>query len=233
MLTFKTSRPLLVAATALMSFVAVGTANATPYAFAEETFNDFVITLGTGATLEGGGVTVTDSENYPGAINSDTETSLFGSGGNAGAGATAANAFGGPNETYSSGTPGPVTTNTPSPIGESGLKGGDGAQAASSVGGLNVFAAPGDGAYEVAEAGGKLPAGGLGAGAAQTENVFFTVAVGAAGATLDVTAQVQEYLEALTTKTGELATAQGSASLVLTQCAAGSSNGIACPRTRW
>jgi hypothetical protein len=209
-------------AAALMACATTGTANAVPYGFAEETYNDFRITL-TNATLNNGSVSVTTNQNYPGTTNTGgTTVATFGSD-NAGPGGTggavnAPNAFSGgtTGSTYNLVSPGDATTNQ-APIGESSLKGGIGAQAATSVGGASIFSGLGDGSYMVVENGGRLPFGALGATASQTENLFTFTTGGVAG-NVTFNAEVQAFVEAMTTLPGETASGQATAQITENLC---------------
>jgi hypothetical protein len=207
------------AAAAIVWIGAVGTANAVPYGFAEETYDDFLVTL-TNATVDNGSVSVTTSENYPGSVNTGSTTVVTFGTDNAGNPAQAPNAFGGPNATYSGASPGGATTGQ-TPIGESALKGGNGAQAATAVGGSSIFHAPGDGAYEVAEAGGRLPFGAVGSSASQSENLFTITAT--ANGTVNFSALVQAFVEASTSVPGETSSAQASATITENLCGSVSS----------
>jgi len=210
----------LLATAAVALALAMGTvqaAHATPYGFANTTFNDFLITLGGSATVQNGSVSVSTSQNYPGAINTGgTVTQTFTGENNTTTGnVTAPYAFGGPNA--SSTAPPPVTTSTPSPIGESSLKGGNGALAAASVGGLNIFSGPGDGSYGLVENGGVLPSGTITSNASQRENLF-TITTGGTGGTVDFTFSAQAFAEALTTVAGETASASSTNTIAAFLC---------------
>ncbi len=194
---------LVTAAVALVAVATGRSAQAVPYAFGNTTFNDFQIILSSGVTGNGGTVTATTSQNYPGSANTGSSPSVLFSGqNNTGAGVTAAYAFGGPNAPAAA--PPPVTTNTPSPVGESSLKGGYGARSAASVGGLNVYAAPGDGAYNTAETGGFPGPLGLQSTASQAETVF-EVNGGTTGGTATFSFLAQLFAEAKTVQLGETA----------------------------
>ena len=117
-------------------------ANATPYAFAELDDN-FLITSSAGVTFDGGSVSVSTSQSYPGSTDQtgsgpdhDMAAPLYDG---ASGGAVSSTIYGGPDTTYSPTNPAPVTNATPAPISELSLKGGYGAQAAVSVGALSPF----------------------------------------------------------------------------------------------
>ena len=195
-----------VAVAAALTVAVAQTAHATPYGFANTTFNDFLITLGGSASVSNGSISANTSQDYPGSTNTGgTATATFTGNNNATTGTvTAPYAFGGPNA--SSTAPPPVTTSTPSPIGESSLKGGNGARAAVSVGGLSIFTGPGDGSYGVVENGGVAPSGTITSNASQRENLF-TVTTGGTAGSADFTFLAQAFSEAKTTLAGETASA--------------------------
>ena len=206
-----------VAVAAALTIAVAQTAHATPYGFANTTFNDFLITLGGSAAVSNGSVSANTSEDYPASTNTGgTATATFTGNNNTTTGAvTAPYAFGGPNA--SSTAPPPVTTSTPSPIGESSLKGGNGALAAMSVGGLSIFSGVGDGSYGVVENGGVKPSGTITSNASQRENLFTVTSGGTAG-TVEFTFSAQAFAEALTTVAGETASASSTNTIVEFVC---------------
>jgi hypothetical protein len=219
MMGFRTTLGAAVAGAAMLVAFGAGTAQATPYGYAESDFETFTITLGGAASLSNGAITVNTSQNYPGSpAPGNTVTNTFNAPGNAGVGATANNAYGGPNSTFTGASPPAVgannnlTTAIGSPIvGESTLKGGFGAQSAASVGSNNVFTTtgnsiPGDASYDVVENGGLMGGGALTATGSQVETVY-TVTTGVGGGTIDFSFLAQANAEALTTQGGETASA--------------------------
>jgi hypothetical protein len=220
-------KKLLLGTAGLMAIGVAQSAHATPYGFAETTFDNFQITTSGSASINGGGVEVTSSQNYPGATHNGGVTTVVFTGnaytGNGGVAVTAPVAFGGPNATYTVSSPAPVTSTTPSPIGESALKGGFGAQGAVSVGPASPFAAGGDGAYGVVENGGVQGGGDVSSTTSQNENVY-TISTGAGAATVGFVASVQAYVQAITTVPGELATASVDNTVGLFLCGATASS---------
>jgi len=215
----------LLATAAISMALAVGTvqtAHATPYGFASTTFNDFLITL-TNATPNGGTVTVTTSQNYPGSASAGSCTSDSCAGGTAllsyaagnplASSVNAPNAFSSmatTNSTYTATTPGGVgAISNPSPILESALKSLIGAQASASVGNANVFSGSGDGSVGAVENGGRAGGGPLNATSSQAETVF-TIAAGAGSPKAEFSFNAQVFVEAQTTVVGETASASTS-----------------------
>ena len=206
---------------ALLAIGSVGTANATPYAFASTTYNDFLVTLTGDVSVVNGSISVNTSQNYPGSTNTGgTTLRTFSGSNNTTTGAvTAPYAYGGPNA--SAIAPADASGSTTSPLLESGLKGGLGARAAASVGAASIFTGAGDSSYSMVENGGQSPAGAITSNASQRETLF-TFGGGSGGGTVDFTFKAQAFAEALTTVSGETASASSNNQIILNICAAGS-----------
>ena len=210
----------LLAGTALGALLAIGsggTANATPYAFASTTYNDFLVTIGGDTTVVNGSISVSTSQNYPGSTHTGgTTLSTFSGGNNTTTGAvTAPYAYGGPNA--SAIAPAAASGSTTSPLLESGLKGGLGARAAASVGGASIFTSTGDSSYAMVENGGVFPNGAITSNSSQRETLF-TFGGGTTGGTVDFTFKAQAFAEALTTVSGETASASSNNQIIFNIC---------------
>jgi len=230
--------------TAALAALAIGAghaANATPYAFAELDYNNFLITSSAGVTFDGGSVSVSTSQSYPGSTDQTGSGPIVQYGGTsydgASGGAVSSTIYGGPDTTYSPTNPAPVTNATPAPISESSLKGGYGAQAAVSVGALSPFTTSstpslnGDGSFQVVENGGRVPPGTLASTATENENVYtFSTAStcgtpGNGSCTVTFSANIQEMVDTVTQANGEYAAASTGGTLELEKCVAFTSGG--------
>jgi len=221
-------RSYLLATAAVAVAIAATPAQATPYAFATTTYNNFQVILGGGATGVGGSVSVNAQQNYPGSVaTGGTATGTFVGADNSSTGVlTAPYAHGGPDAPAVG--PAPVSSPTPPPVGESSLKGGNGARAASSVGNFNVFGPTGDGGYSVVESGGVLPSGTVTSNASQRESVY-TFGGGATGGTVTFSFLAQVFAEVMATQLGDSASASTNNTISEFVCGSSPSNCSSSP----
>ena len=198
---------LSISAVAVAGFLwGAGPVHATPAAFANTTFNNFLVTLGGPVTAQGGSVSVNTSQNFPGSSNTGgTVTNTFAGNNNVPAGGTAPYAWGG------SGNPvGPASATTiPGPIPQDALflTPLNGSEASASVGAISIFTTPGDRSYAMVENGGSPPNTSITASASQRETLIVSVSAGGASGFVEFSFSAQAFAQSKTSVFGETASA--------------------------